>query len=361
MIISLGILFVLIVTVTVLLQHPAFGRKPNEESYARMQRSSAFRDGVFHNRVEKPVMTKGKKSVLSMFKFIFSKPKNLRPDSPIPVNNPDLNHLDRSEDVAVWFGHSSIFLQTDGIRYLVDPVLTCEFPVSLMMKPFKGCDKITPNSIPKIDFLIITHDHWDHLDYGTVSKLRTRVGKVVCPLGVGEYFRLWDYADSNIIELDWDESVSLGDGKEIVCLPSQHFSGRLLKRNQTLWASYLLRTENKQIYFSGDGGYDSRFKEINRKYGSPDFAFLENGQYNEDWHTVHLMPEELVKAVQELNPKRFMTIHNSKFALSRHHCKEPLEKIYASAVALHLNLITPKIGERVYLKDSTQKFGEWWK
>lgn len=322
----LSLILLIIAAAAIILQHPAFGRRPTEAERIRLQKSPNYHDGRFHNREEKPMMMPGSNSIFTMLKFIFSKPENLSPKEALPVASPNLLNLDRKENTAVWLGHSSYFIQIEGKRFLVDPVLTSEFPVSIMMKPFAGTNKITPDSIPEIDFLIITHDHWDHLDYGTFRRMKSRIGKVICPLGVGEYFRGWGFPDDRIIELDWDESTEIGENFVVNCLSSHHFSNRLINRNQTLWASFLLQSPKRKIYIGGDGGYDSRFREVYSKFGSPDFAFMENGQYNQQWHYVHLMPEELVIAVNELKPKRFMTVHNSKFALGRHTWQEPMEK-----------------------------------
>jgi L-ascorbate metabolism protein UlaG (beta-lactamase superfamily) len=212
-----------------------------------------------------------------------------------------------------------------------------------------------------VDCLLISHDHWDHLDYHTVKALKNRIGLVVCGLGVGEDFEYWGYDPAKIKELDWWETLDLGGGFAIDVLPTRHFSGRWLTRNQTLPVSFMIRTPKHTVYYSGDGGYDDRFEKIAAKYPHIDLAIMENGQYNMAWHHVHMLPSELVQAVQILKPSKLFTVHNSKYCLSVHPWFEPLEKIAAANAKLGLHLLTPEIGEPVYIDRNDQHFSEWWK
>ena len=180
--------------------------------------------------------------------------------------------------------------------------------------------------MPDIDYLVISHDHWDHLDYRTVKSLKDRVGKVICGLGVGEHFEYWGYDKDRLVELDWYEDAVLENGFAVHCLPTRHFSGRGLKANQTLWASFLIETPSQKIYMAGDGGYDSHFEEIGKHFPDIDLAILENGQYNEGWNLIHLMPSDMAKAAKDLKAKKIMTVHHSKYALAKHPWDEPLAK-----------------------------------
>jgi L-ascorbate metabolism protein UlaG (beta-lactamase superfamily) len=207
-----------------------------------------------------------------------------------------------------------------------------------------------------IDFLIITHDHYDHLDYRTVKHLKNRTGKIICPLGVGEHLERWGFSKNRIMELDWNENAVLDSAFMIHCLPARHFSGRGLSFNKTLWASFILQTPLLNIYLSGDSGYDTHFAEVGKQFPDIDLAIMENGQYSKDWKFIHMMPEYLVKAIKDLNPRKTFTIHNSKYALSKHSWHEPLDNISNAAEQDSLNLITPMIGETVYLNDTVQIF-----
>lgn len=242
------------------------------------------------------------------------------------------------------FGHSSYYIQSGGKRILVDPVFEDAAPISFLNQPFDGTDIYRAADMPDIDYLIITHDHWDHLDYKTVTALLPRVNKVVCPLGVGEYFEYWGCPQSKIIELDWDEHCKTDSDFTIYALTSRHFSGRTLRSNQTLWASYMIVSPTQTIYISGDGGYGEHFKKIATAFPSIDLAIMENGQYNKDWRHIHLMPDELKISVEELNPKMVMAGHNSKYALAKHPWDEPLH----TAASIR-GVIMPKIGEIVKL------------
>ena len=189
----------------------SFGRLPRGERLERIRRSPNYRDGQFRNLHPTPQMTSDKGFAGSMWGILFGSKERREPASALPVLKPDLHRLERAEDALVWFGHSSYLLQLDGVRLLVDPVLTDKWPMSLFFSPFKGTDVFSPEDMPDIDCLIVTHDHWDHLDYRTVMQLKERIGRVVCPLGVGEHFEYWGFNSDRIVELDWNESCGLSN------------------------------------------------------------------------------------------------------------------------------------------------------
>lgn len=357
--IVLTVLGVIIVATVVFINQPSFGRTPRGERLERIQQSPNYRDGRFQNLSPTQQMTSDSISA-SMIDFLFGKVEGLRPETDIPAIKTDLKQFDRQEDVLVWLGHSTLFFQKDGKRFMTDPTLVSASPVSFFNKPFKGTSLYSPDDIPGIDYLIISHDHWDHLDYQTVKRMKDRIGKVICPLGVGEYFEYWGFSKDRIIELDWNEQASLNNGSTIYCLPARHFSGRGLSPNKTLWASYMLQTPSQTIYLGGDGGYDTHFSDISNRFGKIDLAILENGQYDKDWKYIHLLPQDLVQAAKDLHACRLMTVHNSKYALGKHAWYAPLENISNAAEQESLNLITPMIGEPVHLNDTMQVFSKWW-
>lgn len=342
------------------INQPSFGKEPSGARLERVRQSPNYRRGQFVNRQPTTLMASGGGRAGGMLKFLFGKKERVRPDVPVPVVKTDLKALDRSEELFIWFGHSSYMIQTGGKRILADPVFCTASPVSFINKPFEGTDIYRPGDMPQIDYLVITHDHWDHLDYRTVTALRDCTEKVICPLGVGEHFEHWGFDPARIVELDWDESAQLDDAFTVDCLPSRHFSGRGLSPNQTLWASYMFRTPSGNIYLGGDGGYGPHFAEIARRYPQIDIAVMENGQYNEDWRYIHLLPADLVRAVKDLNPRRLFTVHNSKYALARHPWDEPMARIAAAAEADTLKLQSPLIGEKVNIRDSIPPVNKWW-
>jgi L-ascorbate metabolism protein UlaG (beta-lactamase superfamily) len=215
--------------------------------------------------------------------------------------------------------------------------------------------------MPEIDYLLISHDHYDHLDYETVLALRNKIKHVVCGLGTGAHFERWGYTPEQIIEKDWYEKVSVNDSVAIYTESSHHDSGRGFTRGKALWMSYLIQTGKTKVYISGDGGYDDRFVQIGKKYGPIDWAVMEAGQYDKAWHSVHNLPEEVVQAGIDLKAANLLPVHNSKFTLAKHPWDEPLIKVTELSISKPYKLATPMIGEVVRLNDSTQVFKQWWK
>lgn len=346
MIIGISIFGMLVLSVILVLNHPTFGRLPRGERQKRIEHSPNYRDGQFVNKELTPFMTTSKSRWRIMWDNLTEKkPENLVPSAGMQAVKTDLKQLDLSKDAIVWFGHSSYLLVNGGRKVLVDPVLTTGFPASLMMRPFKGTDVYSPEDIPEVDYLIITHDHYDHLDYGTVKAIRGRVGKVICPLGVGEHFEFWGYPAEKIVEMDWNEVYATDDGFKVTCLPARHFSGRFLRQNPTLWASFMIEGHST-VYIGGDSGYGTHFAEIGKRFPQIDLAILENGQYNKDWRYIHTLPTQLPKAIYDLHAAVTLPVHNSKFALSRHAWDEPVRKIEeAAAKDSSLHIIQAIIGK----------------
>lgn len=255
----------------------------------------------------------------------------------------DLKNLDRKENLLVWMGHSSIYLQIDGKSFLIDPVLCSSFPSNLMMKPFLGSDIWTPEDIPSVDYLIITHDHWDHLDKMTLRKIKSKIGQVYCGLDVGKFIKSCGYKAEQIHEMAWDDCIELGSEMKLHCLTSRHFSGRMLKRNPTLWASWLIESIHT-VYLSGDGGYGKHFKDIGQRFLSIDLAIMENGQYSPYWKHIHMMPDELPLAIRDLSASKVFTYHHGKYALSHHDWREPEQKIREASKGVDWVLLDSHIG-----------------
>lgn len=353
----LGLVSVLAMAAVAFVCQPAFGRLPRGERRQRIERSPNFRDGAFRNRQPTQLMTSGKGRAGAMLKFLFgSRPQNLRPAEPVSIVETDLSALDPQQELLIWFGHSSYLIQTGGRRLLVDPVLVQAAPLKFLNRPFPGTDLYTPERMPDVDYLVITHDHWDHLDYATVRRLRGRVGKVICPLGVGEHFERWGYPPECLVELDWDEQADLGGGFTIDCLTARHFSGRGLRSDRTLWASFLLHSPVQCIYIAGDGGYGTHFAEIGHRFSDIDLAVLENGQYNHDWRDIHTMPRFLAEEASDLGARSVVTVHHSKYALARHPWDEPLENARHLDCAGPWRVLQPRIGQVLAIRpgDSIQ-------
>lgn len=347
--IIIGVLVILIIAGVAFINRPDFGRLPGGERLERIKRSPHYQDGEFRNLSPTDLMTSDKGRFRTMWEFLFSQKEGVVPTEPVPAVKTDLTKLNPAHDLMVWFGHSSYLLQLKGKRILVDPVFCMASPVSFVNKPFPGTDIYNPEDMPDIDYLVITHDHWDHLDYRTVMRLKERIGRIICPLGVGEHFEYWGFDRERLVELDWQESAILETGLKVHCLPARHFSGRGLHSNRTLWASFLIETPTGKVYIGGDSGYDTHFAEIGCRFPGISLAILENGQYNEDWKYIHTMPRYLGRIAKELNAGKVITVHHSKYALARHRWEEPLENELEAAKANALPLLVPVIGEVVWL------------
>ncbi|QTF09148.1 MBL fold metallo-hydrolase [Brenneria izadpanahii] len=320
-----------------------------------------FRDGRFHNQVERPIVSRSQSSFMLWYRLLFGKDPGAVPGAALPSQKTDLHALDKTANVIIWMGHSSYLIQMEGLRFLVDPVLSnSASPVPGTNAAFKGSNIYAPEEIPEIDYLLITHDHWDHLDYPTIKALRGKIGHIIAPTGVGSYFAKWGFPREKIDEGGWF-SVVEKDGLTIHILPAQHFSGRLFKRNQTLWGSFALITERHRIYLGGDSGYGPHYKEIAGRLGGFDIAVIECGQYDPGWPHIHMTPEEAALAASDLQAQALLPVHNSKFKLAHHRWNDPLERIFQAAQDREWRLMTPRIGEYIAIDDPRQTFSQWWR
>ena len=359
--ITIAIILLITLTSMNLIRQAGLGKSPKGERLERIKSSKNYVNGEFKNIHQTPVISSDEGQFRMMMDFMFKKKIRVTPEDQIPVVKTDIKALKPNEDVLIWFGHSSYFIQLKGKTFLVDPVFSkYASPVSFVNKAFKGTSIYSTNDLPTIDYLIITHDHYDHLDYKTVSKLKDKVKHVVCGLGVGQHFEHWGYENSVINELDWHESLQLDQDWRLTATPARHYSGRGLKSNQTLWASYVLQAAGFNIYIGGDSGYDTFFSEIGENYGPFDLIILEQGQYDQNWNLIHMLPDQIFKAANDLKAKRILPVHNSRFALANHPWDEPLKEITKNKTDAGIPVLTPVIGEPVLLCDTTQGFENWW-
>lgn len=343
------------------LRQPMFGAYPEGERLLAIERSPHFADGAFRNPVPTPMFA-GDSSFLSVVASNFvQKAENLRPDAPIPATRTDLKALDRAQDAVIWLGHSSYLVVLAGQRVLIDPVFSpFAAPASFLTRAFDGTNLYAADDMPQIDVLLITHDHWDHLDYATVTALESRVKRVFVPLGVGAHFESWGYAREKIHEADWFESLKLDTGLVVHAVPARHYSGRGLTRNKTLWAGFVLESDKRRLLFSGDTGFGPHFRELARRFGSFDLAALDMGQYDARWPYIHMDPEEAARAAEELRTKALLPAHVGRFSIARHAWDEPFERIAAASLGKPYRLLTAVIGEPVRLADEGQRFARWW-
>lgn len=345
-----------------ILSHPMFGKLPSGERLKRVQTSPNYADGSFVNRVPKPHMVEGVSMPQLAWDFLFKKKERSRPSRPLPTERPDLKALPLEQDTVVWLGHSSLYMHVGGRRFLVDPNFTrYASPFTWRTYSFDGTDLYTAADLPEIDYLLITHAHFDHLNFDTIVAIKDKVGKVVCGLGVGEHLEYWGVPADKITELDWDESLSLDDGIELHCVSAHHFSGRTLWRpNPTLWASYVLKTPSLTLFVGGDSGYGPHFEDIGKRFGSFDLVLLENGQYDPNWKYNHLHPSEALQAARDLGAKRLLPVHAGRFVLANHPWDEPYILLSTLHQEREFELATPKIGEPVDPLEEGRTYPRWW-
>lgn len=353
---------ILIIGIIFINLSPQFGKTPSSDQITTYSQFENHKDGLFVNKNSTPMKLEFWKLVKKMMAPALKR----TPSSNITVTHIDsINIADYNSEKSrlIWFGHSTFLLHIDGKIILIDPMFgDSPSPISFIgTKRYSNELPIEIEKLPFIDAVILSHDHYDHLDYGSIQRLKGKVGRYFTPLGVGNHLISWGIDASKIHELNWWNSVDFDD-IELVCTPSRHFSGRgLFDRHSTLWSSWVIKGTNDNIYFSGDGGYDDHFKTIGEKYGPFDIALMECGQYNEEWKLIHMSPEETAQAAVDVKAKLMMPIHWGAFTLAFHDWTDPIERLSAKAKELNMPLTTPKIGEPLIIKDSIYPTSEWWK
>ena len=260
-----------------------------------------------------------------------------------------------------WLGHSSHLLKLRGRYWLIDPVFSERASPLQWVGPKRfHAPPLALAELPAIEGLILSHDHYDHLDTATIEALNARVQRYFVPLGVGPRLQDMGVAPQRIEEFDWWQRSRHGD-VELVATPAQHFSGRTLwDRDRTLWASWVIQSGSQRLYYSGDSGYFPGFRQIGERLGGFDIALMENGAYDAYWPSVHMTPEETIKAFKDLNAKLLYVVHNSTFDLAFHTWRDPLDRVSDLALREGLPLATPEIGEVLTLGQPRSNV-LWWK
>ncbi len=323
-----------------------FGKLPSGARLARIKASPQYREGKFSNQSFTPDLAEGA----------------TMPSLPLPVRKPEFAALPADGPALIWFGHSSYFLRFEGLNILVDPVLSGRAsPVPGMVKAFAAADLLQASELPALDYVLITHDHYDHLDYQTVRQLKSKTAHWITSLGVGAHLEYWGIPADRITELDWWESFEMKGGCSMTAAPVRHFSGRGLKRAQSLWSSFILRSPRYNFYLGGDSGWDAHFTEIGMRFGPFDLAILECGQYHPYWKHIHMMPEEVADAAQALGAKRLLPVHWGKFVLSLHPWNEPIERLLKAAADKPFRVLTPMMGETMLPMSGQPYDRAWWR
>lgn len=359
-------LYILLITIAILviatflfMQQASFGKNPSGARLERIQKSKNYREGAFQNIHHTPNFGEGYNfwKILNMY---FKKGPT-SPDRVLPSQKLSFDGIDTNDFNLTWLGHSTYLIQVDNKTILVDPVIVGNAsPVSFFGKSYPIEHPYSLSDLPSIDYLLITHDHYDHLDYKTIIVIKDKVKHIYTSLGVGSHLEYWGVPSSMITELDWEDSANINENMRLTACPARHFSGRGFKRNQTLWSSFVLKTKHKNIYLGGDSGYDNHFKKIGAQYGPFDLSILECGQYNPAWGYIHMLPNEVAQAASDLNSKLLLPVHWAKFTLALHTWSEPIELVSAAAHTKNITITTPMIGETLTL-DKKIPTSTWWK
>ena len=359
----LGVLALLTLTIVVLVNFlPSFGAKPSGERLEKIKNSEQYKVDKFSNSgnvKEDFTFEEYRKIFAKMFK---GNPKSA-PEHALPFQKWTKDEVDNLQDstaTAVWYGHSSFYLKMNGKNILIDPMFG-DYPAPLPYLTKKRYNDTLPIAIadlPQIDVIILSHDHYDHLDYNSILELKDKTKRFLVPLGVGSHLESWGVDKNKIIELDWWENQTIDD-ITFRCTPSQHFSGRgLTDKQSTLWSSWVIEGKQK-IYFSGDSGYFDGFKEIGAKYGPFDVCLMECGQYDELWPDIHMFPEQTGQAHLDLKGKTLIPIHWGGFTLANHNWDDSIKRLVAFSEENNIDLATPQIGEPILI-GKQQAFSKWW-
>ena len=343
------------------LQHPKFGALPEGTHIQAVEHSPHYWGGEFHNLVDTPMRTGDSSFLSNVLSLLLDRNRNLKPPVSLPSTRIDLKALPPGEDAVIWLGHSSFFLQLGGKRILIDPVFSANagpFPGTNVA--FAGTTPYTAEDMPPIDFLLVTHDHWDHLDHPSAKALLPKVGQVIVGLGVGEYFDRWGYPGDRVHEADWSDTLALDPGLRIHVLPARHYSGRMLTRNKTLWVAFALETPRRKVFFSGDSGYGPHFRQIGERFGGFDLVALDMGQYDRRWANIHMLPEQAAQAAEDLRATALLPAHVGRFTIAAHDWDEPFKRIAQASRGRPYQLLTPNLGAVIRLGAPGPPFPRWW-
>jgi len=343
--ILLGLAATLAVVVYFVFQMPQFGGAMTGARLDRVQHSPEYSMGRFEN---KPPQIKGMQLLKTI--GLYNQGQVREPSFEIPVMSLDSQTFLRTPDLGlstIWFGHSTVLVEIGGVRILTDPIL------SQFASPFEiGPQRFHPppidlRDLSGVDVVVISHDHYDHLDMATVQQLAAKGTHFYVPLGIGAHLEKWQIKPDQIHEMEWWQTAEFR-GIKIHCTPARHYSGRKRQNNPTLWASWFVQSEKNSFYFSGDTGYAEHFTEIKNKLGSPDMTLMKVGAYGEveSWLDIHMSPESAVQAQLDLGSSTLLPIHWATFNLSYHAWDEPVLRTLAAATDKNIKVITPRIGEK---------------
>ncbi|MEV0900521.1 MBL fold metallo-hydrolase [Actinoplanes sp. NPDC049802] len=332
------------------------GARARGDERARIEASPQFARGRFRNAV--PTAGISAAAMPRVALATASGQDSRRPHLPVPMRAAGPH--DATGLHVTWYGHSSVLVEIEGHRVLIDPVWSRRCSPSRHAGPQRLHEPpVALHTLPSVDVVVISHDHYDHLDMTTVQELSASHDPLfVTPLGVGAHLRHWGVPDSRIVELDWNESTRAGD-LELVATPARHFSGRGLHRDDTLWAGWVIKGPSRRVFYSGDTGYFPGFAEIGAEHGPFDVTLVQVGAYDETWPDIHMLPEDGVRAHQDVRGGLLIPVHWATFDLALHDWSEPADRTWRAAKDNDVNLAVPRPGERVDV-DAPPPVDGWW-
>lgn len=340
-----------------------FGAKISQENLSHYETSPHFRKGIFQNLIETNLSFNPLLIPVVLYKQIANR-KKMNPSSELPILpfNKAAFLADAEKGKFIWFGHSALLMRLMNKTIFIDPMMG---PNSSPIAPFKT-ERFSKNTLemldelPEIDLLVLTHDHYDHLDLASMEKLKGKTKQFFVAMGVKRHLVSWGIESAIITEFDWWQEAHF-EGMTITFTPTRHFAGRGLRdRNKSFWGGWVFKTNNETIWFSGDGGYGEHFKVIGNKLGPFDLAFMECGQYNDYWKDIHLFPKESVQAGIDGCAQKIMPVHWAAFALSfQHSWQQPAEEFTEAAHAEKMPVLLPQLGQLFQAEDELTE--KWWK
>lgn len=339
----------------------ALGADP-ESIQTVSQRSPHYRDGVFLNLDPASLFQLDREELRLIAWELVVNRGGSRPTKPIPLAAPEIYNGDASQLAVSWFGHSTALLEIDGYRVLTDPVWSNRCSPSDVVGPQRlHPPPVQLEGLPAVDAVVVSHDHYDHLDIDTVTALaRSQLAPFFVPLGVGAHLRSWGIPEPRIVELDWNESAQV-DQLTVSCVPARHFSGRFMSRNNTLWASWAFVGPTHRAYFGGDTGYTKSFAQIGADHGPFDLTLMPIGAYNTAWPDIHMNPEEAVRAHLDVTDSGLLVpIHWGTFRLAPHPWAEPVERLLTAAERSQVKVAVPLPGQRID-PGGLLRFNPWWR
>jgi L-ascorbate metabolism protein UlaG (beta-lactamase superfamily) len=334
----------------------SLGGKPEDD---RVRRSPQYRDGKFHNTAKTHTTPSPQETQNILWKFLFGDQRK-RPSGPVPLVGPMPGEWSADGLHITWFGHASSLVEIDGARVLLDPIWSERCSPSSLVGP----RRLHPpphelDELPPIDAIVISHDHYDHLDVATVRALTaSQTAPFVVPLGIGAHLRRWKVPADRIVELDWDESHEVA-GLRLTATAAQHFSGRAFNRDNTLWASWVIAGPTHRVFYSGDTGYFDGYTDIGERFGPFDASLVQIGAYGDSWPDIHMTPEQGVRAHLDVDGGLFIPVHWATFNLAVHDWSDPVDRVWREAKAHDVKLAVPRPGERIDVNDPPAVDG-WW-